>query len=87
MIQVGGPGSCPGDSGGPLVRFVTNSARPHYVQMSVVHGGVGRCGSKEFPGVYGRVAQAKVLKFIKEQTGLDEGAGEKALFCFFLVKR
>merc|ERR1719499_1953960 len=41
--QLGGGGSCKGDSGGPLMHFVSDGGgeEPYYVQVGVVHGGIG----------------------------------------------
>ena len=55
-FQLSGGGSCKGDSGGPLMHFVSDAEDPHYVQVGVVHGGIGECGSKNFPGIYARGA-------------------------------
>ena len=69
---MGGIGSCPGDSGGPIVRFVTEDAQPHYVQLGTVQGGISRCGSREFPGIYVRTGNEDVMRFIFQTSGLDK---------------
>ncbi len=67
--QIGGFGSCKGDSGGPLVYFSTLDGGRKYVQVGIVHGGIGRCGSNIFPGVYVRTSDKQVLDFIKSIMG------------------
>ncbi len=59
-------GSCPGDSGGPLMRYRTHTRDPAYLQVGVVSGGVGRCGDENFPGVYVRVDDPRVLRFVRD---------------------
>ncbi len=63
--QIGGFGSCKGDSGGPLVFYSTTDGTAKYVQVAIVSGGIGRCGSNIFPSVYVRVSDKQVLDFIK----------------------
>ncbi len=69
---MGGVGSCPGDSGGSIVQFVTESSDPHYVQLGIVQGGIGSCGSREFPDIYVRTDNEKVIHFIAETSGLGK---------------
>ena len=39
------------------MHFVSDGGEePYYVQVGVVHGGIGECGSKDFPGIYARGA-------------------------------
>ncbi len=61
-------GPCRGDSGGPIVRFDFDGKTSvrRYVQLGVVHGAVGSCASDEFPGIYGRLKDADVLRWIKK---------------------
>ncbi len=33
--------------------------------MGLVHGGPGRCGSKDTPGIYARLHDRDVLEFVK----------------------
>ena len=70
-FQLGGGGSCKGDSGGPLMHFVSGDGEePYYVQVGVVHGGIGECGSKDFPGIYARLEDEDNLNFIRQAIGL-----------------
>ena len=66
--EFGGKGSCKGDSGGPLIRYnnLGNPNEAYYVQIGIVQGGIGKCGSREFPSIYVRVDHEEVLQFIKE---------------------
>ncbi len=54
--EFGGLGSCKGDSGGPLIQYNPNGApgAGFYTQLGVVQGGVGPCGSRDFPSIYVR---------------------------------
>ncbi len=72
-LQVGGVGSCPGDSGGLIVRFVTEGGDPYYVQLGTVQGGISKCGSRVFPGIYVRTSNEDIMHFIFETSGLDKG--------------
>ncbi len=67
--QIGGFGSCKGDSGGPLVFYNTLEGSRKYIQVGIVSGGIGRCGSNIFPGVYVRISDKPVLDFIKSIMG------------------
>ena len=67
---MGGTGSCDGDSGGPIVQFVTDDTDPHYVQLGIVQGGIGRCGSRSFPGIYVRIGNDDILRFIVGTAGI-----------------
>ena len=42
------------------------------MQVGVVHGGIGECGSKNFPGIYARLEDEDNLNFIRQATGLRE---------------
>ena len=42
------------------------------VQVGVVHGGVGECGSPTFPGIYARLDDADNLNFVRQAIGLGE---------------
>ena len=69
--EFGGRGSCKGDSGGPLIRYNNLGSHDddaHYVLIGIVQGGIGKCGSKDFPSIYVRVDHKDVLDFIKEAT-------------------
>ena len=61
-----GSGSCSGDSGGPLVFNDKAANPPHYVQVGIVQGSAGECGSKRFPDIYARLDDYNVLSFIKK---------------------
>ena len=54
------------------MRLVLDAGQPHYVQVGVVHGGIGDCGSKVFPGIYARLEDEENLNFIREAMGLRE---------------
>ncbi len=69
--EFGSRGSCEGDSGGPLIRYVQDSRDLYYEQIGIVQGGVGKCGSRDFPSIYVRLENEEVLNFIKEATGED----------------
>ncbi len=78
-LDTGGAGSCPGDSGGPLVVYTSVSDR--YVQVGVVHGTAGRCGDRNFPDIYSRLSDERVLDFVRKVVGLplaegDDGGGD-----------
>ena len=60
----GGHGSCKGDSGGPIVKFETSGENVHYVQIGIVQGGIGRCGSRRYPGIYVRLDDPEILDFV-----------------------
>ena len=61
----GGHGSCKGDSGGAVMKLVTRAGTlPHFVQVGMVQGGVGECGSRKYPGIYIRMHDPVVLNFI-----------------------
>ncbi len=69
--EFGNYGSCKGDSGGRLIRYdyVDGLDNARYVQVGIVQGGVGRCGSSDFPSIYVRLENQEVLDFIKEAAG------------------
>ena len=43
-----------------------------YVQVAVVHGGVGRCGDADFPGIYVRLDAPEILSFVASVMEGDE---------------
>ena len=53
-----------------MIRFsqMENPRRARYVQVGVVQGGVGACGSRDFPSVYVRLEHPEVLRFVKEHS-------------------
>ena len=63
----GGEGSCFGDSGGPLVVFNTEGNSPFHVQVGVVRGAAGECGSEHFPDIYARLDDFKILRWILQK--------------------
>ena len=54
------------------MHFVSEAEVPYYVQVGVVHGGIGECGSKNFPGIYARIEDEDNLNFIRQAIGLRE---------------
>lgn len=64
-------GSCDGDSGGPLVKFISSANPPYYIQVGVLHGGVGQCGNSVYPGIYARLEDKEILDFVKTKIGLS----------------
>ena len=68
-LQIGLNGACHGDSGSPLFkRDFKNATDPYWVQLGIVHGGVGQeCASKAFPNIYARVEHHEILSFIKSK--------------------
>ena len=64
ILQITGDGSCLGDSGGPLVSFITGKGEAFYEQVAIVSGGFGSCGNNQFPGIYVRLEDYKVLRWI-----------------------
>ena len=57
--------TCPGDSGGPLFDLVNlNSTSRRYIQYGVIHGSIVRCSWTRFPGIFVRVTEPLVWKFI-----------------------
>ncbi len=79
----GNYGSCKGDSGGPLIRYIYKDGlnKAYHLQIGLVSGGVGACGSADFPSVYVRLENEEVLGFIKQETGA-EAYYTKILGCF-----
>lgn len=69
--EQGRSGSCPGDSGGPLVVFESTADPPHYTQLAIVHGGIGKCGDKEIPGIYVRLEDEEIYNFILDILGIS----------------
>ena len=53
-----------GDSGGPLVSYITGQGEAFYEQVAIVSGGFGSCGNNQFPGIYVRLEDYKVLRWI-----------------------
>ena len=43
-----------------------------YLQVSVVHGGLGECGNNEFPGIYVRLDDPEILHFIRQATNASQ---------------
>lgn len=64
----GGKDACQGDSGGPLTVMVNS----RHTQVGIVSFGY-KCGDKEFPGVYTKVAQ--YLSWIAENTENNDYQG------------
>ena len=54
------------------MQFVLHGERPHYVQVGVVHGGIGECGSRSFPGIYARLEDEGNLNFVRQAIGLGK---------------
>ena len=54
-------GSCKGFGGGPLM--LKNDG--HWIQIGVLHGGVGKCTSYDSPTVFVRLDDKEILKFVK----------------------
>ncbi len=52
---------------------MTEGGDPHYVQLGIVQGGISKCGSRQFPGIYVRTGNEDVMHFILETSGLDKG--------------
>ena len=63
-LRLTGQGSCLGDSGGPLVLYLTGNDQPYYLQLGLVSGGFGDCGSANFPGIYVRLEDYNVLEWV-----------------------
>ena len=72
----GNLGSCRGDSGGPLLWFDTNEDK--MVQIGI-HSGAASCASKDFPEIYGNLADEFTLKFVKSV--IDRNFETTELFC------
>ncbi len=51
-----------------MIRYVHlgNPVEAHFVQIGIVQGGVGKCGSRDFPSIYVRLEQEDVYDFINE---------------------
>ena len=54
---------------------MTESGAPYYVQLGVVQGGFGSCGSEDYPGIYVRTSNEDIMRFIFETT--DPGEREE----------
>ena len=65
-FQSGVSGSCRGDSGSPLVRFASDLEPQRYIQVGVLSGGFGECGTDKFPNLYARLEDPKVFDFIMD---------------------
>jgi secreted trypsin-like serine protease len=61
-VSVGNQGSCQGDSGGPLMYKDDDSGK--FFQIATVRGAVGQCGDRDYPGIFVRVDQPSIWKFI-----------------------
>ena len=66
LICAGSPtdslGACNGDSGGPLM--AKNHATNQWFQIATVHGKIGNCEDSDYPAIFVRLDDPKVLKFI-----------------------
>ena len=84
--RVDGYGSCKGDSGGPIVVHLTDSPHERYVLIGLVVGGFGKCGDGSTPGIYVRIEDPEIYRFIqgflgegqKQQGGGATAGGGKA---------
>lgn len=54
------------------MRFKEVDGRFRYVQVGIVSGGAGICGSHVFPEVYVRISNPSILEFIKLSLGSIE---------------
>jgi secreted trypsin-like serine protease len=61
-VSVGNQGSCKGDSGGPLMFKDDESGK--FFQIATVRGAVGQCGERDYPGIFVRVDNPSIWKFI-----------------------
>ena len=59
-------GVCKGDSGGPLIQYDSNINNQQFVQIGVVHGGMKDCYNDEFPAIFNRLTNPKILEFVYE---------------------
>lgn len=78
----GATGTCFGDSGGPLV---VEKVRPRrrFVQMGVVQGGIGNCGSVHYPDVFVSLEHGEIFEFVRNVTGLGKSqSGDGGEGCF-----
>ena len=41
-----------------------------FVQLGVVHGSVGQCGSAKFPGIYARLEDPEIFDFVTDTLGI-----------------
>ena len=57
-------GACPGDSGGPM----TTEINGFYFQIGLIQGGLSACSNKS-PGVFVRIDNPKILKYINDEVG------------------
>ena len=54
----------PGDSGGPMVTEIGGA----FFQIGIIHGALAKC-TNEFPGIFVRMDNPKILNFITEELG------------------
>ena len=47
-----------------MITYQTGGDEPFYEQVALVSGGFGRCGNTEFPGIYVRLEDYQVLRWI-----------------------
>ena len=84
-----GSGSCSGDSGGPLV-FNDKESNPYrYTQIGIVQGGAGPSGNDIFPGIYSRLDDYDVLRFIYKtafEKNIDSlSSSGKKFICIIMI--
>jgi len=80
--DTGPQGSCKGDSGGPLM--YRDSDKDHWIQIATVQGGIRDCGDVDFPGLYIRLDDPGVFKFIKSVIS-STGNAQPLLYSFIVV--
>ena len=66
-----GIGPCAGDSGSPVAYLELDDVKQtrRFVQLGLVQGGIGECGSQELPGIYVRVNSQPILSFVRSIIG------------------
>ena len=47
-----------------MITYQTGGDEPFYEQVAIVSGGFGSCGNTEFPGIYVRLEEYQVLRWI-----------------------
>ncbi len=69
---IDGPSTCKGDSGGPLSkRWLTMDKRNVHVQLGVVSADVSlQCMQNDFPSIFVRLEDVKIMTFIKGIIGM-----------------